>query len=146
MMNPYRRGQVCLGRLWLTFTLCCAVGIFACASQDLLLTGSWGSTEITHPSPFFSRALASNTGRNVRLVLDQFGTFTWLEPEGVCHSGTYLIQDHALLLTASPGEERIRLDYTFHGDELRLKTPDGFMFEFRKTPHQVHARTKPCNR
>ena len=146
MMNPNRRGQVCLGRLWSTYTVCCAVGIFACASQDLQLTGSWGSTEITHPSPFFSGVPASNTGRNVSLVLDRHGTFRWLEPEGACHSGTYLIQDHALLLTTSPGEERIRLDYTFRGDELRLKTPDGFMFEFRKTPHQVDAGTKPCNR
>ncbi|MFZ1748059.1 MAG: hypothetical protein WAU17_19275 [Nitrospirales bacterium] len=135
-----------MGRLWLTFTLCCAVGIFACASQDLLLTGSWGSTEITHPSPFFSGALASNTGRNVSLVLDQYGTFTWLEPEGACHSGSYLIQGHTLLLTPSSGAERIRLDYTFRGNELRLKSPDGFMFGFRKTPYQVDAGTKPCNR
>jgi hypothetical protein len=146
MMNPYRRGRVCLGRLWLTFTISCAVGVFACSSQNLLLTGSWGSTEITHPSPFFSGALASNTGRNVRLVLDQYGTFTWLESEDVCHSGTYRIQGHALLLTASPGNEPIRLDYTFRGDELRMKSPDGFMFEFRKTPHQTDAGAKPCNR
>jgi Ca2+-binding EF-hand superfamily protein len=110
------------------------------------LTGSWGSTEITHPSPFFSDALDSNTGRNVRLVLDQYGTFRWFEPEGICHSGTYLIQDHALLLTAWPGEERIRLDYTFRGDDLRLKSPDGFIFEFRKTPHQANAGANPCNR
>ena len=145
-MNQYRGGPLFLDRLWLTFTLYCAVGIFACASQNLLLTGSWGSTEITHPSPFFSGALASNTGRKVRLVLDQYGTFTWLEPAGVCHSGTYLIQGDALLLNALPGEEHIRLDYTFRGDELRLKTPDGFMFEFRKTLHQADAGAKPCYR
>ncbi|WNM57541.1 hypothetical protein [Candidatus Nitrospira allomarina] len=145
MMNPYRRGQACLGRLGLTFTIFCAVGIFACASQDFLLTGSWESTEITHPSPFFSGALASNTGRNVSLILNRHGTFTWVEPEGVCHSGVYRIQGQALLLIPSPEKERIRLDYTFRGDELRLKTPDGFMFEFRKTPHQVDAGAKPCN-
>jgi hypothetical protein len=80
------------------------------------------------------------------LVLDRHGTFTWLEPEGLCHSGTYRIQGHALLLTALPEEERIRLDYTFRGDELRLKTPDGFMFEFRKTSHQADAGARPCNR
>ncbi len=80
------------------------------------------------------------------LVLDQYGTFTWLEPEGACHSGSYLIQGHTLLLTASPGREPVRLDYTFRGDELRLKTPDGFIFDFRKTPHQADAEAKPCDR
>ena len=146
MMNPYRQGQVCLSRLWLAFAVCCAVGIGACVTQDHLLTGSWGSTEITHPSPFFSGVPASNPGRNVRLILDRHGTFTWLEPDGVCHSGTYLIQGHALLLTASPAREHIRLDYTFRGDELRLKTPDDFIFDFRKTPHQADAGAQPCDR
>ncbi|MCW5783968.1 MAG: hypothetical protein KIT39_11715 [Nitrospirales bacterium] len=145
-MNQYRRGQICWGRLWLTFAVCCAVGIFGCASQNQLLTGSWGSTEITHPSPFFSGVPAPNTGRKIRLVLDRYGTFTWLEPDGVCHSGTYLIQGHALLLTASPAGEHIRLDYTFRGDELRLKTPDDFIFDFRKTPHQADAGAQPCDR
>ncbi len=145
-MHPYRRGQVFFGRLRLTFTVCCAVGIFSCASQDLLLTGSWGSTEITYPSPFFSGALAPTTGRNVMLLLDQSGEFTWLESEGNCHSGTYLIQGHALLLTASRGGEHIRLDYTVRGDQLRLKSPDGFRFDFRKSLHQADTGAKPCNR
>lgn len=69
----------------------------------------------------------------------------WIEPEGVCHSGTYLIQANALLLTESPGGERIRLDYVIRGDQLRLKSPDGFMFDFQRAPHQADASTKPCN-
>jgi len=145
-MDSYRQGQLSLNRFWLTLTICCAVGIFSCASQELVLTGSWGSTEITHPSPFFSGALAPNTHSPVRLFLHQSGEFMWLEPEGVCHSGTYLIQGHALLLTESHGGERIRLDYAFHGDRLRLKSPDGFIFAFGRTPHQANADTKPCNR
>ena len=70
----------------------------------------------------------------------------WLEPEGVCHSGTYLIQANALLLTESQGGERIRLDFTIRGDQLRLKSPDGFMFDFRRAPHQADAGAKPCDR
>ncbi|GJL59119.1 MAG: hypothetical protein NPIRA03_19760 [Nitrospirales bacterium] len=144
-MNPYRRGQLSLGRNWLTLTVYCAVGVLACTSQDRLLTGSWGSTGITHPSPFFSGVPAPDAGRHAMLVLGQDGKFTWREPEGVCHSGTYLIQGHALLLTESTGGERIRLDYAFRGDHLRLKSPDGFMFDFRKTPHLADAGAKPCN-
>ncbi len=134
-----------MGRHWLTLTVYCAAGVLACTSQDRLLTGSWGGTGITHPSPFFSGALAPDADRHVMLVLGQDGKFTWHEPEGFCHSGTYLIQGNALLLIESTGGERIRLDYAFRGDELRLKSPDGFMFDFRKTPHRTDAGAKPCN-
>lgn len=145
-MISHRQRQLPLSRFRLTLSVCCAIGIFACASQDLVLTGSWGSTEITHPSPFFPQTLAPKTHGTLRLFLNPSGEFMWLEPEGVCHSGTYLIQANTLLLTESQGGERIRLDYAIRGDQLRLKTPDGFMFDFRRAPHQADAGAKPCNR
>ncbi len=80
------------------------------------------------------------------LFLNQSGEFLWLEPEGVCHLGTYLIQANALLLTDSQGGERIRLDYAIHGDQLRLNSPDGFRFDFRRAPRPADADAKPCNR
>lgn len=103
------------------------------------------STEITHPSPFFTETLGDDQHKHITLFFDEAGGFVWLAPQEVCHFGTYLVQNHTLVLT-DPQGEAIILGYAFVGDELRLKSPDGFMFDFRKVPHQADADAKPCNR
>ena len=137
------KGTATRGASPLTLIVVCAVWIFGCASQTLQLPGSWISTEITHPSPFFAETLSEDKQRTITFFFDQFGGFMWVDDEGICHLGTYLLQDSALVLTESQNEPII-LGYTFGGDRLRLTSPDGFMFEFRRASEGAHAGAKPC--
>jgi len=130
-------------RLPTPFIVVCAVWIFGCVSQGHQLTGSWDSSEITHTSPFFAETLSDDKQRTITLFFDQAGGFVWHDHDGVCHLGKYLIQDNALVLTESEGES-IALGYALGEDRLRLKSPDGFMFEFRRSSEGAGA--KPCNR
>ncbi|HNP61007.1 MAG TPA: hypothetical protein PKM72_09220 [Nitrospirales bacterium] len=145
MMNSNQQRQLSLSRFWVILTIWWGVGLFACASQDLVLTGSWVSAEMTHPSPFFTETLGDDRHKPITLIFDQAGGFVWLAPQEVCHFGTYRVQDHTLLLTEPEGETVI-LRYAFIGHQLQLKSPDGFMFDFRKVPHQADADAKPCKR
>ena len=122
----------------------CSIGVFACAYQGVELTGTWVSTEITHPSPFFAKPLAKDKHGNITLFLDQAGRYMWLDHEGDCHAGKYLVRDSALVLTEPQGEP-ITLGVAFGGDRLRLKSQDGFVFEFRRGPEGTQAGTGPCN-
>ncbi|MDR4462134.1 MAG: hypothetical protein MRJ67_16710 [Nitrospirales bacterium] len=144
-MRTYRQGRPPLSRWWLVLNLMWPVGLFACTSQDLVLKGWWISTDITHPSPFFSETLTDDKSKSITLSFDEAGGFEWRDREEVCHVGVYLVQDHTLVLT-DPQGEAIILGYTFEEDQLRLKSPDGFIFDFRKVPPQADAAgANPCN-
>lgn len=123
----------------------CVVWVVGCASQGLQLPGSWLSTGVTHPSSFFAETLADDIHKSIALFFDQAGGFEWLDHDGVCHLGQYRVQDGILVLTKSQSET-ITLVYTFRGDQLQLKSPDGFMFEFRKASEEATLGDKPCNR
>ena len=144
-MNPYRQGKKIYWQCCLTLVALCAVWILACSSQVPRLTGSWLSAKITHPSPFFAETLATHNPRNIDLYFDQAGGYVWRESQGVCHLGNYLIQDDALVLTSSHAAP-ITLGYNFRGGQLQIKSPDGFLFVFRRASEDDHAAAKPCHR
>lgn len=123
----------------------CVVWVVGCASQGLQLPGSWLSTGVTHPSSFFAETLADDKHKSIALFFDQDGGFVWHDRDGVCHLGQYRVQDGILVLNKSQGEP-LTLGYTFREDRLRLKSPDGFMFEFRRASEGAHASGRPCDR
>ena len=145
MMNPsLQKTQQPWSRFFFLLSIMCSFGVFACVYQGAELTGTWVSTEITHPSPFFAKALAQDKHGNITLFLDRAGIFMWLDHEGDCHAGKYLVQDSALILTESQGEP-ITLGFAFGGNRLRLKSPDGFVFEFQRGAEGTHAGTGTCD-
>ena len=104
------------------------------------------STDITHPSPFFSETLADDKHKHLILFFDEAGGFLGLDHEGICHLGTYLVQDDTLVLTEAQGEP-ITVGYAFlGGHRLQLKSPDGFTIEFQRASENSHTNVKPCNR
>jgi len=144
-MNPYRQGQPMYWQCCLNLIALCAVWNFGCSSHVPQLTGSWLSTDITHPSPFFAETLANHTPQSLDLYFDQAGGFVWRERQGVCHLGKYLLQDGTLVLTESQGKP-ITLGYTFRGDRLQMTSPDGFSFVFRRASGDGRMDTTPCDR
>jgi len=124
--------------MWAAVTL-------SCAGQSTELVGWWISTTITHPSPFFADTLGDDKHRQVTLFFGQSKEFVRLDHEGGCHMGTYLLQDAALVLTEFQ-EEPIAMGYTLRGEQLQLKSPDGFVFEFYRTSKNDFADPTPCPR
>ena len=141
--QSYKRGSIPFLVVCLTLIVACEFWVLGCVSQEQQLTGSWLSHEITHPSPFFLETLSNDTQPTITLFFDPAGGFVWHDQEGVCHLGKYLIQDSVLVLTTPQGES-ITLGYALDEDRLRLKSPDGFMFEFRRASEDAGA--EPCNR
>jgi hypothetical protein len=68
--SKYCKGAV-YKRLPTPFIVVCAVLFVGCVSQGYQLTGSWVSTEITHPSPYFAEMLSDDKQRKITLFLDQ---------------------------------------------------------------------------
>ena len=143
ILESYRRTQQLYSRFRLTLSLVCVVGFFAFACQGMDLTGTWVSTEISHPSLFFAETLSHDTHKSLTLFFDPTGVFTLRTREDGCLAGTYFIQNGTLVLTKSHGEA-ITLEYAVLGDRLLLRSRDDFKFEFQKTSEGNHVVTKPC--
>ncbi len=144
ILESYGRTQQLCSRFFLTtVSLVCGVGFFACASQGMDLTGTWVSTEISHPSPFFAETLSHDTHKSLTLFFYRTGEFTWRNREDGCLAGTYFIQNGTLILTKSHGEA-ITLEYAVLGDRLLLRSRDDFKFDFQKTSEGNPVVTKPC--
>ena len=144
-MNPYYHPHQSPTLFSFILILMGVVVIFSCTGQGVELIGSWVSTEITHPSPFFAETLGHEKHRNVTLIFDQAGEFVGLDHEGGCHMGTYFLQNDTLVLTESQ-DEPIPIGYALRGERLQLKSPDGFIFEFHRTSKDDPAGAKPCKR
>ena len=109
----------------LAFVLC------GCAGDNIDLSGTWSSSEITNPSPFFAQTLPDTKPGSVSVSFDQSGRFVWLDREGRQLPGAYLVDGDALVLTLDQGETT-RLKYTLNNDQLVLRTTDGFVFVLKK--------------
>ena len=127
----YRRLHQPLMWFCLALSAVCAAGIYGCARQGVELTGTWVSDEIMHSSPFFAETLSSTRSESVSVRFDKAGRFEWGARDRDHHTGTYLVDGDALVLTESQGEAT-SLGYELRINQLVLLSQDGFTFIFHR--------------
>lgn len=117
------------------FTIIIIISLIAmsCSAQKHPIAGTWTSTSISNPAPFFKNTLPDNRPGTVIFSADKKGTFTWRNKEDKnIIAGKFTLSGNQLNLEGK-NEKPVKLKVVIETDKMSLLTDDGFTFSFRRS-------------
>jgi len=116
-----------------TIIIIIALTAASCSTQKHSIIGTWTSTSISNPAPFFKNTLPDNTPGIVIFSADENGTFTWQnKKEKNIIEGKFTLSGNQLNLEGN-NEKPVKLKVIIDADKMSLLTNDGFTFAFRRS-------------
>jgi len=110
-----------------------ALTLASCSTPKASITGTWTSTSISNPAPFFKNTLPDNRSGLIIFSPAPDGTFTWHhKEEKKIVTGTYTLSGNKLTLEVKD-EKPVKTKIHIEGEKMSLLTNDGFTFTFRRS-------------